>query len=344
MVADVEQRFSDYLTAELALSRNTVTAYAAESRAFTAFLSSEGRSPSEAASGDVIGYIVRRQLDGADPRTVAKALSAIRAFFRFLLLEGEVASNPARLVEAPRIGRRVPRFLAAEEVDRLISSIDTRTPLGARDAAIFELIYSSGLRASEAVDLTLEHLSLSEGVVRVMGKGRRERLVPLGRQARDRLAHYMREARPALAKGRRPLDAVFLGRGGKKLSRKGLWKNLKKRAAKAGLQSKVHTLRHSFATHMLSGGADLRSVQELLGHADISTTQIYTHVSQEALKRLHEEKHPRGSRAEPENHKGGSRFPTARGTAQEGNDESPKQSRPQGAQRPAVMNEGNGPR
>jgi integrase/recombinase XerD len=287
--------FADYLTAELVLSPNTVSAYAAEARAFLSFLSAEGKTEAEASTGDVIGYIVKRQLNGADPRTVAKSLSAVRALFRFLVLEGTVASNPARLVESPRTQHRIPRFLTTEEVDRLLTvGASGVAVLDIRNAAVFELIYSSGLRASEAVDLTMERISLDEGIVRVMGKGSRERLVPLGERAKERLRLYLEEARPVLARGRKPQNYVFLGRGGKKLSRKGLWKNFKKLAAKAGLKAKVHTLRHSFATHMLSGGADLRSVQELLGHADITTTQIYTHVSRDALRRLHEEKHPRG--------------------------------------------------
>jgi integrase/recombinase XerD len=290
----LDSRFADYLIAELALSRNTTAAYGAEVRSFLAFLEAEGKGAESAAVGDVIGYIVKRQLDGADPRTVAKALSAVRAFYRFLVLEGTVTANPARLVQSPRVAHRIPRVLAQEEVDRLLSVRDPRNPLCLRDGAVFELIYSCGLRASEAVDLTLERISLGEGVIRVMGKGSRERIVPLGEKARERLRAYLAEARPALARGRKPVNHVFLGRGGKKLSRKGLWKNFKKLALAAGLQGKVHTLRHSFATHMLEGGADLRSVQELLGHSDISTTQIYTHVSQETLKRLHEEMHPRG--------------------------------------------------
>jgi integrase/recombinase XerD len=295
---DCAGAFADYLTAELALSPNTVSAYAAEARAFLSFLSQEGKTEAEAAAGDVIGYIVKRQLGGADSRTVAKSLSAVRSLFRFLVLEGKIASNPARLVESPRTQRRIPRVLTAEEVDRLLAAGSPASGLAAaldiRNAAVFELIYSSGLRASEAVDLTLQRISLEEGIVRVMGKGARERLVPLGERAKQRLRLYLEQARPVLARGRKPQNYIFLGKGGRKLSRKGLWKNFKKLAAKAGLKGKVHTLRHSFATHMLSGGADLRSVQELLGHADIATTQIYTHVSREALRRLHEEKHPRG--------------------------------------------------
>jgi integrase/recombinase XerD len=189
---------------------------------------------------------------------------------------------------------RIPRVLDPEEVDKLLAACDSDSLVDQRDGALFELIYSCGLRVTEAVELTVDRVALSEGMVRVMGKGSRERLVPMGARARAELTRYIREVRPALLEGRRPTSVLFVGRGGHMLSRKTVWKSFKKLALKAGVDGKVHTLRHSFATHLLSGGADLRSVQELLGHADIATTQIYTHVSQEALKRTHEEFHPRG--------------------------------------------------
>lgn len=192
---------------------------------------------------------------------------------------------------------RIPRYLKTEEIERLLDACDPGQPLGIRDRAIFELIYSCGLRVSEAVGLTVARISLHERAVRVMGKGARERMVPLGERARKDLGEYLSSVRPSLL-GRSSVDELFLGRGGKKLSRKTVWKIFKRLAASAGLEAKVHTLRHSFATHLLQGGADLRSVQELLGHADIGTTQIYTHVSQEVLKRTHAEFHPRGTSAE----------------------------------------------
>jgi integrase/recombinase XerD len=188
---------------------------------------------------------------------------------------------------------RIPRYLASEEIDALLAACDAATPLGIRDRALFELIYSCGLRVTEAVRLTVERVSLEEGVVRVLGKGSRERMVPLGERAKRELRLYLAEARSAMA-GRTPASTLFLGRGGRMLSRKTVWKIFKRLALQAGLEGKVHSLRHSFATHLLQGGADLRSVQELLGHVDIGTTQIYTHVSQEVLKRTHEEFHPRG--------------------------------------------------
>ncbi|MGA2480560.1 MAG: tyrosine-type recombinase/integrase, partial [Spirochaetia bacterium] len=200
----------------------------------------------------------------------------------------------ARLMDPQRVNMRIPRYLAAEEIDKLLDACDPGRPLGVRDRALFELIYSCGLRVSEAVGLTVTRVSLPEAAVRVMGKGSRERMVPMGKRAKEELEKYLSTVRPVLA-GRAPVDTLFLGRGGKKLSRKTVWRIFKRLALSAGLEGKVHTLRHSFATHLLQNGADLRSVQELLGHADIGTTQIYTHVSQEVLKRTHAEFHPRGA-------------------------------------------------
>jgi integrase/recombinase XerD len=286
--------FAEYLTAERGLSPTTVATYAAEARAFEAFLTACGRAPEQADASDVEAYMTGRRVRDIDPRTLAKASSAIRSFFRFLVLEGKVEVNPARLVDAQRVTMRIPRYLAAKEIEKLLDACDTGRPLGIRDRALFELIYSCGLRVSEAVGLTVERVSLPESAVRVMGKGSRERMVPLGKRAKEELQGYLSVVRPALA-GRTPVDTLFLGRGGRKLSRKTVWRIFKRLALSAGVEGKVHTLRHSFATHLLQGGADLRSVQELLGHADIGTTQIYTHVSQEVLKRTHAEFHPRGA-------------------------------------------------
>jgi integrase/recombinase XerD len=323
---DPASRFADYLAAERGLSPNTVATYAAEARSFLAFFAEErtaaadaspgdpppaepGTPPAEpgtASSADVVAYIVKRQLDGIDPRTLAKSVSAIRSFFRFLVLEGETEVNPARQVDSPRTAMRIPRVLDPEEVDRLLAARDPGSLLDLRDGALFELIYSCGLRVTEAVDLTVDRVALGEGVVRVMGKGSRERLVPMGQRAKGELARYLGEVRPALLAGRKPTSVLFVGRGGRRLSRKTVWKSFKRLALRAGVEGKVHTLRHCFATHLLAGGADLRSVQELLGHADIATTQIYTHVSQEALKRTFEEFHPRGGRPLAAHRKGDS--------------------------------------
>jgi integrase/recombinase XerD len=294
---DLAERYGDWLAVSQGLAPGTVSAYTADARAFLGFLDAAGKSPADAAIGDVAAWSAARQLGGAEGRTLAKANSALRGLFRFLEDEGLAGSNPARLLDAPRVPLRIPRCLATDEVERLLSCCDTSDPVGLRDAALFELVYSCGLRASEAVDLTAGRVSLEEGIVRVMGKGSRERLVPMGGRAKVAVARYLAEARPLLARVARPSDALFLGRLGRKLSRKTVWRAFKRLAALAGLEGKPHALRHSFATHLLSGGADLRSVQELLGHADIATTQIYTHVSQDALRRVHNTLHPRGFHA-----------------------------------------------
>jgi integrase/recombinase XerD len=286
--------FADYLSAERGLSPTTVATYASEARGFEAFLARCGKGAAQADVRDIEAYMTERRVRNIDSRTLAKAASAIRSFYRYLVLEGSMESNPARLVDAQRVTMRIPRFLQEEEIQRLLDACEPGQPLGIRDRALFELIYSCGLRVSEAVNLTVDRVSMPEAALRVMGKGSRERMVPLGERARKQLELYLSSARPALA-GRAPVNELFLGRGGKKLSRKTVWKCFKRLAMRAGLDAKVHTLRHSFATHLLQGGADLRSVQELLGHADIGTTQIYTHVSQEVLKKTHEEFHPRGT-------------------------------------------------
>jgi integrase/recombinase XerD len=291
--SDEMPAFLSYLAAERRLSPTTVATYATEVRSFLAFLQHEGRTVTGSQVKDVIDWISSRQVRDTDSRTLAKAASAVRSFFRFLVLEGRMEANPARLLDPPRLSVKIPRHLPEEEVEALLDACDVSKPLGIRDRALFELIYSCGLRVTEAVQLTVEQVSLPERAVRVMGKGSRERLVPLGNRALAELQRYLSESRPLLA-GRRPTATLFLGRAGRRLSRKTVWKTFKRLAQAAGVRGKVHTLRHSFATHLLEGGADLRSVQELLGHADIGTTQIYTHVSQEALRRTHQEFHPRG--------------------------------------------------
>jgi integrase/recombinase XerD len=285
--------FSVYLAAERRLSPTTVATYAAEARSFIAYMRQAGGDPLAATVDDISAYIEQHRVARLDPRTLAKATSAIRSFYRFLVLDGRVAANPARLVDAPRVSMKIPRYLAEEDIGRLLDACDTSEVLGIRNKALFELIYSCGLRVSEAVGLTLDRVSLEEGVVRVMGKGSHERMVPLGSRARQEITRYLADARPSLA-GKRRVNTLFLGRGGRMLSRKTVWRIFKGLTLETDLEGKVHTLRHSFATHLLQGGADLRSVQELLGHADIGTTQIYTHVSQEVLKRTHAEFHPRG--------------------------------------------------
>ena len=307
----VTLQFADFLRSVEGLSELTIDTYAAEARRFLRFLahdrSSERAPERPGASGAVVGYLMERQAEGAGSPTLAKAISALRAWYRFVEAEAPAGGdrsaapeqpNPAAEVAPPRAARRIPRVLAVEEVERFLAAIDVTAPAGIRDRALFELIYSSGLRVSEAVALDRSRLYLEQACVRLLGKGARERIVPLGEPAVAWLRRYLDEARPRLrrraATGRPAADAVFLNQRGGRLSRKGIWKRFHAISVAAGLQAKVHTLRHSFATHLLSGGADLRSVQELLGHSDITTTQIYTHVEREDLRQQHRRYHPRG--------------------------------------------------
>ncbi|MFA6506827.1 MAG: tyrosine-type recombinase/integrase [Treponemataceae bacterium] len=264
----------------------TVETYVSEIRLCLTHLTKIG---ADATTIDAIGltdYLLSRRAGGLDDLSVAKAVSALRSFFRHLMDEGVRLDNPASLLERPRADRRLPDVLSRETVERLLAAVDISTPRGLRDRALFELVYSSGLRISEAAGIDLVDLSFGESLARVRGKGGKERLVPFGSQAARLLREYLEFARPALAKAKRS-PAVFLNRNGSRISRKGIWKNYAAVAALAGTGSKLHTLRHSFATELLSGGADLRSVQELLGHADLNTTQIYTHVDAAALRSNH---------------------------------------------------------
>jgi integrase/recombinase XerD len=286
--------YRSYLLTQARLSDATVQTYAHEAAEFLEDLGRSGRAVGSVSSAVVIDYLVARQVAGRDGRTVAKCLSALRSLFTFLVREGQIEANPARRVESPRIAARLPAVFSEEEVDRLLDAIDLDRVGGLRDRAMFELVYSAGLRVSEVVGLTLGHLYLAEGHLRVRGKGDRERLVPLGEQARSWLVRYLDEERPALARGGVASQAVFLSVRGSALSRKTVWKRFKEHAARVALAGKVHTLRHSFATHLLRGGADLRSVQELLGHRDIRTTQVYTHIGESELQAAHARYHPRG--------------------------------------------------
>lgn len=236
-------------------------------------------------------FIVWRRTQGKSERTIAKDISALRAFGSYLVRQGMWKENYALMLEKPKVSMPLPRVLSIQEVDKLLSAIETNNPLGIRDAALFELIYSCGLRISEAATLTVQNVHMAERVIIVHGKGDKERMVPFGDAAYDKLDKYLTAARPALV-GNVAINEVFVNRRGKGISRKGIWKRFQDYEAISGIHAKVHTLRHSFATHLLAGGADLRSVQELLGHTDLSTTQIYTHVDSKSLRDYHREYFP----------------------------------------------------
>lgn len=269
----------------------TVSAYVYELERFVLWLEESSLDPVLASGEDLNRYLMARSEDGLDARSLAKGISALRSFFRFILEEGLRQDNPAMSLERPKPGRRLPRVMDQLDVDRLFESIDIGTPRGLRDRALYELMYSSGLRVSEAVALDLGDIDFPRALVLLHGKGSRERLVPFGSPAEHWLKRYLAEARPRLA-SRKATAAVFLNRSGDRLGRKGIWKNYSQLCAGAGGDSRLHTLRHSFATELLHGGLDLRSVQSLLGHADLVTTQIYTHVNPSRLRSAHRESLP----------------------------------------------------
>ncbi len=286
------ERFADAAWMERGLADNTLAAYRSDLSRFAAWLQPRGQSLDHATRAAVLGYLAG--LVGSPPRTVARRLSALRRFYAWRVREGAVEHDPCERVEAPRLGRPLPSTLSEHEVEQLLAAPDPGTPLGLRDRAMLELLYATGLRVSELVGLEVTQLNTRQGVVRVIGKGNRERLVPVGEEALAWLARFTREARPQLVAGR-TCSALFPSRRAAALSRQAFWQLIRRYALVAGLPRPVspHTLRHAFATHLLNHGADLRVVQMLLGHRDISTTQIYTHVARERLRQLHARHHPR---------------------------------------------------
>jgi integrase/recombinase XerD len=285
------ERYRSRLAGIERLSRRTIETYLPEIRKLFEIT---GEDVERADSAILSEYLSKRvSNDKIDARSVAKAIAAMRSFYRFIIDEGLREDNPASLLETPKRKRRLPESLSKETVDALLATINTDTPLGIRDRALVELLYSSGLRVSEAVGLDVDDCFFNEAVVRVSGKGNKERLAPFGSDAEAALRAYINHARPVFLKAGRKTNALFLNRAGQRLSRKGIWKNYAALAVKNGTSSKLHTLRHSFATELLAGGADLRSVQELLGHADISTTQIYTHVAASRLEEAHRKYMPK---------------------------------------------------
>ncbi len=292
---DVEliETFADALWMEHGLSQNTLAAYRRDLSHFSRWLEHRAAGLGGASRVNVLEYL--SSLAAAPPRTVARRLSALRRFYGWLLREGRVAEDPCARVSAPRLGRPLPRSLSEAEIEALLGAPDVEGPLGLRDRAMLEVLYATGLRVSELVGLRLEETDLRQGLVRVTGKGGRQRLVPLGEEAVAWLERYLAEARGVLL-GPRASDAVFPTARGSAMTRQAFWQLVKRYAARAGIARALspHTLRHAFATHLLDHGADLRVVQMLLGHADVSTTQIYTHVARERLRRLHERHHPRG--------------------------------------------------
>jgi len=280
-------RFCAWLAAVERRSALTAAAYKQELKRFFEYAESRSLDIKNVNADQLADYLGwRKNSGGLDSRSLAKAVSSLRSFFRFVMGEGTRSDNPASLLDTPKRRLKLPETMDRETVERLLGAIDSGTPLGIRDRTLFELIYSAGLRISEAVGLNQRDIDFKEGVALVKGKGNKQRFAVFGGEAAAWLKRYLEESRPLLAKGN-VLPALFVTRGGKRLSRKGIWKNYSKYATLAGTGTKVHTLRHSFATGLLEGGADLRTVQALLGHADLGTTQIYTHVDAGLLKESH---------------------------------------------------------
>ena len=289
-------RFSDYVTLEQGLSPRTIEAYQRDLVRFAEYAESKGISaPVDITAKVMREYVYHLKDLGLSPASIRRNVSAIRTYFRFLTGDGIVVRDPSERLETPKKWRSLPEVLSVEEVQKLLAAPTLDDNLVFRDRALLELAYGAGLRVSEWITLGVRDLMLEDGLVRVFGKGSKERLVPIGRSAIAALAVYLREQRPRLEKGEGK-GILFLNARGKPLTRMGAWKILRGYVDRAGITKHVspHTLRHSFATHLLEGGADLRAVQEMLGHVDIATTQIYTHVDREYLRQVHKSYHPRG--------------------------------------------------
>jgi integrase/recombinase XerD len=289
-------RFADYLRFERGHSERTLDAYERDVGRLAEFMAARGRSaPGAIVPRDLRDFVLHLKDLGLAPASIARNVAAVRTYFRFLVEEGLAETDPSERMEPPRRWRTLPEVLSAEEVGRLVEAPDLSHPLAWRDRAMLEFAYASGVRVSELAGLGLTDLVLEEGFSRVLGKGSKERLVPIGRKAVGALSIYLRETRPRLDRGRSE-GRVFLNARGGPLSRMGIWKILRGHVEAVGIEKRVtpHTLRHTFATHLLEGGADLAAVQEMLGHADIATTQIYTHVDRTYLNEVHRRYHPRG--------------------------------------------------
>ena len=287
--------YLDYLTVERGLAPNTRASYSADLLKFLTYLKAGGISDwSQVRYSEVMGFLSQSQEQGLAPRSRARMLSALRGFFKFMLRDSHLRESPVANLASPRLRRQLPVILSVAEVERLLARPNLELPLGQRDTAMLEVLYGTGLRVSELVSLTMGRVNLEVGFLVVLGKGSRERIVPAGEAATEAVRSYVKEARPLLLKGR-TTETLFVTNRGAAMTRQGFWKLLKKYGHEAGLKKKLspHILRHSFATHLLERGADLRSVQMMLGHADISTTQIYTHVARERLREVHKKYHPR---------------------------------------------------
>ena len=293
---DIHDAIADYLAhlaLERALSPRTVDAYGRDLRQFAGWVTERGLGLSEVEPATIRDYLGRRRDLGLSPRSAARALSALRGLFRYLAVEDRLGADPTATLRSPELWRSMPEVLSGDEIERLLRAPDPSTVLGLRDRAMIETLYAAGLRVSEMVGLTTDRIRLDPGYVRVVGKGSKERLVPLGRAAAEWIDRYQEGSRPELDRHHRP--ELFLNHRGGRLTRQGFWKILRNHGRAAGITTHLspHIVRHSFATHLVEHGADLRAVQMMLGHSALSTTEIYTHVARERLRRLYDQMHPR---------------------------------------------------
>jgi len=299
-IPEIIEQFIDVVWMERGLSENTLSAYRTDLKKFVTWLmhTSDDLVSEQLIKADrkvIVSYLSELEKREISPRSRARLLSSLRLFYAYLLREKKIEVDPVALIDAPKLGRSLPKTLTEEDVESLLMAPDTSIPLGLRDRVLFEVLYATGLRVSELVGLQLTQINLQQGVLRVTGKGNKERLVPLGEEAVNWLEKYLLNTRSDLLKGQ-VTDALFVTRRGTAMTRQAFWYLIKRYAFQAEIASEIspHTLRHAFATHLLNHGADLRVVQMLLGHSDLSTTQIYTHVANERLKSLHSQHHPRG--------------------------------------------------
>ena len=290
------ESFLDALWSERGLSQNTLSAYGRDLKALAEWQNKNTSCLLDASHADILTFITIKIKQGSKSRSVARSISTFRRFFRYQLRERVISEDPTALIELPKLSKSLPNSLSESNVDALLDAPDLQDPIGVRDKAMLELLYATGLRVSELVSLEHKQVNLQQGVVRVLGKGNKERLVPMGDEAVDCISQYISEARPEIMKSKGVSSALFVTKRGSGMTRQAFWYLIKRYAINAGIRQKLspHTLRHAFATHLLNHGADLRVVQLLLGHSDLSTTQIYTHIAKSRLQSMHQQHHPRG--------------------------------------------------